>query len=325
MHGARRLSNPDRSSGRRDICEPLVTGANGFIGRWLVGELTARGAEVAAADRGDCELTDGPGVGDLVRRAAPDVVFHLAAQSSVKQSFDEILPTYMTNVVGTVAVLEAVRRHAARVRVVVTSTAEVYGAVASDEAPIPESAPVRPLSPYGASKAAQEIAALQFARCYGSDVVVTRGFTTTGPGQSPTYALASFARQLARVRLGGVEPVLKVGNLAPVRDVIDVRDAVAALILVAERGSGGEIYNMCRGSGVSIGDALALLVEVSGVRVDVREDPERFRPADVPVLVGSNRKLRGATGWEPRIPLSTTLRELFEQACHDAARGHETA
>jgi GDP-4-dehydro-6-deoxy-D-mannose reductase len=289
----------------------FVTGGRGFVGRWLVARLLDGGSEVVSVDREDFDVCDVESAARSMREAAPDVVFHLAAQASVARSFEDPVGTYRANVLGTVAVLEAVRRSAPHARVVVASSAEVYGDVAEDDLPIREAQPLRPSSPYAASKVAQEVAAFQSFRSYGLEVVVVRSFNLVGPGQSTSFALASFAEQLTRIANGDGEPVLRVGNLDARRDLTDVRDAVEAYIAVAERGLPGEAYNLCSGHVVTIREALDALIEASGHAVRVAVDPDRFRPTDIPCLAGSADKIRTATGWEPRRSLAESMRALL--------------
>jgi len=196
--------------------------------------------------------------------------------------------------------------------VLVVGSAEEYGAVDPDAAPITEDAPLRPLSPYAVSKVAQGFLALQYALSREMAVVRTRTFPHTGPGRGAAFAESSFARQIAEVEAGRRRPVLEVGNLDAVRDFTDVRDVVRAYWLLLERGNPGEVYNVCSGRGQSIGDVLRALLEISGVHVDLKVDRERLRPSDLPALVGDPTRLREATGWEPKIPLEQTFRDLLD-------------
>ena len=217
----------------------LVTGGRGFVGTWLVRHLVALGHDVRVLDRDEADIRDAAAVESIVAEAAPDVVFHLAAQASVARSLADPFPTFEVNVMGTVNVLEAVKRRAAKARVIVASSAEVYGIVGEDALPITEDAPLAPVNPYAASKVAQEAVALAYHRGSGLDVIVTRSFNTIGPGQSTDFALPSFAARLAAIVRGEAPPVLEVGNLDVERDFTDVRDAARAYALLAERGAAG--------------------------------------------------------------------------------------
>ncbi len=178
--------------------------------------------------------------------------------------------------------------------------------------PIREEAPLRPASPYAVSKVAQGALALLYGPAGGMRVVLTRTFHHTGPGRGEAFAESSFARQLAEIEAGLRPPVLKVGNLEAVRDFADVRDVVRAYWMLLEKGEGGTVYNVCTGRGRRIRDLLDMLLAASSARVEVRVDPDRLRPSDVPTQVGDPSRLRAATGWEPRIPLERTLSDLLD-------------
>lgn len=303
----------------------LVTGGNGFAGGYLTEALRQRGAEVLAcggphdAAKGyrAIDLADAQTLRDALEAFRPTVIFHLAAQTFVPQSFDSPVQTYETNVMGTVRLAEAVRTYAAgpRPRILFTSSAEVYGPRSGGDLPLREHYDLRPATPYGASKAAAEAVLLAHARSYGLDVVVARAFNHIGPGQSERFVVASLAGQLARVAAAKA-PYVAAGNLAVARDFLDVRDVVAAYIALASAAQSGEIYNVCSGRAVAIGDVLRELIGIARVPVEVREDPARLRSADVPLSVGDSQKLRSATGWKPEIPLLRSLRDVYESALH---------
>lgn len=290
----------------------LVTGSSGFVGRHLVAALRASSVDVVEFDRNDGDLSDPATARSVIERVAPDVVFHLAAQSSARRSFDDPVATFSSNVLGTVAILDAVHRLAPRARVLVASSSEVYGIVHEADLPVVETVPSRPTSPYAASKVAQEIVAEQYARAFGLDVVISRCFNAVGPGQASQFALPSFARQLTEIARGKREPALRVGNLDVSRDFVDVRDVAHALALMAERGERGSIYNVCSGRAVRLREALGMLLTASGVDVRVEVDESRLRPADVPLLVGSYAHLNEATGWRPELPLERSLADLYQ-------------
>jgi GDP-4-dehydro-6-deoxy-D-mannose reductase len=305
----------------------LVTGAGGFVGRHLVAGLRARGHEVVPADRapaaGDedtlpLDVTDPLGVRGAVELAQPDAVAHLAAQAFVPASLAEPEATFDVNAHGTLHVLEAVRAFADQggpaPRVLVVSSGDVYGAQPRDAFPLRETTAPLPRNPYAASKVAAEALALAHARAYGVDAVVTRAFNHVGPGQDERFAVVAFALQIARAAAGRGPRVL-VGNLDASRDFLDVRDVCDAYALLLEgRGVAGEIYNVCSGTATTMREILRRLVEFARVPVEVREDPARLRPADVPVSVGDASKLREATGWTPRIPLAAALRAVYDDA-----------
>lgn len=292
----------------------LVTGANGFVGRHLLNLLEDRCDEITAVSREDLDICNASVVTELVRSVQPEAVFHLAAQASVARSFDDPIGTVETNALGTLSVLEALRAHAPKARLLVASSADTYGLVSDPEVPITEDTPQRPVNPYAASKVAQEALALQYARTFGMHVVVTRSFNAIGPGQAATFALASFAAQLVDIARGLGEPVLRVGNLEVERDLIDVRDVVRAQVMLLDADAAGQAFNICRGKTVRMRDALDVLIAASGLQVSVVVDPGRLRPADVPRMVGSNQKLCATVPWSARISIEQSLGDLFESA-----------
>lgn len=303
----------------------LVTGASGFVGRYLVDALRASGADVIACGgphdgAGEfvrLDLADYASICAALEYAEPTVVFHLAAQTFVPDSFAAPAATYQTNAIGTALVAQAVREYAsaaaAMPRIVFASSAEVYGMRDPCDFPLHETLALRPATPYAASKAAAEAILLAETRALGLDAVVARSFNHIGPGQSDRFVVASFARQLADIAAGG-SPILMVGNLSAARDFLDVRDVVAAYLALARDGEPGEIYNVCSGTAVTIRDVLRELIAIARVAVEVREDPQRMRPLDVSAFVGSAEKLRARTGWRPEVPLARSLRDIYAAA-----------
>jgi GDP-4-dehydro-6-deoxy-D-mannose reductase len=282
----------------------LVTGAGGFVGTHL-SELL--GDEVFAVE---ADVMDAEAVADAVKRARPRAVVHLAALSWVPQSWREPARVWEVNVVGTVNVLEAVRRGQPRARVLFASTGEVYGR--ADRLPAPEDTPVAPVSPYAASKAAAEIACGQ-AREAGLDVVVARAFQHEGPGRDERFAVGSWARQLAELELEG-GGALRVGNLDVERDITDVRDVCRAYQMLLGPSVEGGTYNVASGRSVPLQDVLDLLVQLARCPVKIEPDPERLRPMDIPVLSGEASRLQRATGWRPELPLEQTLADMLDDA-----------
>jgi len=303
----------------------LVTGANGFVGRHLCAALDARAHTVIAAGRaehgGDAlplDLLDPLNVRGVVDIARPDAVAHLAAQAFVPAAIADPWYTHDVNAGGTLRLLEAVR--AARAdggtdpRVLVAGSADVYGPQPAAAYPLVEATPLHPANPYAASKIAAEAYAVAAAASYGLRTIVTRAFNHIGPGQDRRFAVASFALQLARIAAGG-DPLLLVGNLDAERDFLDVRDVVAAYVLLLEGGgASGEVYNVASGRAVAMREILRQLVTIARVGVEIRDDPERSRPSDIPRLAGDAAKLRAATGWEPALPLAAALRDVYADA-----------
>ena len=301
----------------------LVTGGNGFVGRYLVRELRAREVETIVAghspDGGEFDvafdLRDAHGMARAVEAARATVIFHLAAQAFVPRATEDPLDTYEVNVMGTARLVEAIRRlpEGSRPTLLFVSSAEVYGTRPVTELPLRETTLPAPATPYAASKLAGEAIALGSARTYGFPAIVARSFNHIGAGQSERFAVAGFAQRLAAIAAGG-PPLLRVGNLDTVRDFLDVRDVVRAYADLGERGSAGETYNVCSGAPVRMADVLRQLVMAAHVAVEIREDAVLLRPSDVPVTYGDNAKLKTATGWEPAYALARSLRDVYAAA-----------
>ncbi|HEX7168030.1 MAG TPA: GDP-mannose 4,6-dehydratase [Acidimicrobiales bacterium] len=287
----------------------LVTGGRGFVGRWLCAHLEQSGHEVTATGE-EVDVTDAGRVRDFVAKLAPDAVFHLAGQAHVGRSWDDPTGTFSVNAVGTVGVLDAARSLPSPPRVLVVSSSEVYGHIDPDDLPVRETTPVRPVSPYAASKAAAEVAAQQAVRAYGLPVVVVRPFNHIGPGQSPTFVVSALAKRIVEAERTGSKE-LAMGNASPRRDLTDVRDVVRAYVLLLERGEPGEVYNVCSGDDIAIGDLAERLVRISGVDLTVAPDTVELRASDLPVLRGDPSKLRAATGWDREYDLDRTLADVL--------------
>jgi GDP-4-dehydro-6-deoxy-D-mannose reductase len=286
----------------------LVTGAQGFVGGHLLAQLGGRGLPV------DVDVTDAKAVAHAVAATAPAAIVHLAALSSVGDSWDDAGETWRVNTVGTVNVLEAVRLEKPETRALVASTGEVYGR--AEQVPTPEDAPLAPISPYAASKAAAELACEQ-ARRAGIDVVVARAFQHEGPGRDERFATGSWTAQIARAEEYGGGTV-RVGDLTARRDITDVRDVCRAYTLLIDPSVPTGTYNVSRGRAVEMREVLETLVGLSAVPLEIEPDPERMRPSELPVVCGDASRLRAATGWTPRIPLEQTLADMLEAARQEA-------
>jgi GDP-4-dehydro-6-deoxy-D-mannose reductase len=221
--------------------------------------------------------------------------------------------TYAVNFLGTVDLFGAILDHAPRARVVCVTTGQVYGAVDDpSELPLTELHPLRPLTPYAVAKAAADLAAHQFFRAHGLDVIRARPFNYTGPGQSAQFVCSEFARAIAAAERGSGERTLRVGNLAVERDFSDVRDVVRGYVALFERGAAGEAYNLGSGTATSVRAILDQLCELSRVDVGVEREPSKVRRNDVPRIVGSIAKIGDAVGWRPEIPIRRTLADLLD-------------
>ena len=288
----------------------LITGGRGFVGTWLADHLRACGDEVVAVDA-EVDVTDPAAVDAAVADARPDAVYHLAALAHVGDSWRDPLRVLEVNVLGTAAVLAAARRHDEGTRVLVTSSAEVYGPVAGEEElPLAEGREPAPLTPYAASKLAAEAVAGQAVRGHGQPVIVVRPFNHVGPGQSPNFAVPALARRVVEAQRDGAGAI-PVGNLSARRDLTDVRDVVRAYRLLIERGTPGRVYNVCSGRDVAIEEVARRLVALAGASLEFVPDPELFRPVEVPVLRGDPTRIEADTGWSPEIPLESTLADVL--------------
>lgn len=258
------------------------------------------------------DLNDYDAVARALEEARPDAVVHLAAQASVRLSFEEPIPTILNNTVPVFHLLNWLRGSHAGTKLLAIGSAEEYGVVPPERLPLTEDTSVNPASPYALAKSIQNQCCRTFALLYHVDVVTTRSFNHTGAGQSDVFVLSSFARQIAQIKAGLREPVLRVGNVDVRRDFLDVRDVCAAYVALLDKGEAGETYNVCSGRSHRIRDLLDRLCSLAGVEVEVRVDPERLRPVDMPELRGDASKLEAATGWKPTVAIDDTLRSLLE-------------
>jgi GDP-4-dehydro-6-deoxy-D-mannose reductase len=241
-------------------------------------------AEFAGERRVTADLTDFDALTRLLDEAAPDRVVHLAAQASVRTSFDEPVPTILNNTIPTFHLLNWLKGARKRVRMLAVGSAEEYGVVAEERLPLSEDSAANPSSPYALAKSIQNQACRAFATLYNVDVVITRSFNHTGVGQRDTFVLPSFARQVTEIRAGQRDPVMHVGNLDVKRDFLDVRDVCAAYEALLARGASGETYNVCSGRSYSVRSLLDRLCELAEVDVEIAVDPDRLRPVDMPEL-----------------------------------------
>ena len=287
-----------------------ITGAAGFVGRRLTAALTSSGHTVIGVDR-EVEITDAAAVARSLASARADAIVHLAAMSSQADALREPTPAARVNYWGTRAVLEAARTAAPDARVLLVTSGAVYGNSAVGAAPLRESDPLSPASPYARSKACADLLGERYAE-HGLDVVRVRPFNHTGPGQASGFVAPAFARQVAAIAAGRSAPRIVVGNLDSVRDFLDVDDVVDAYQRLLDRGVPADAYNVASGVGRRIGDLLDALIELAGTRCAIEVDPARVRPTDT--AVGDASRLRAVTGWEPRIPWRETLSRLLAEA-----------
>jgi GDP-4-dehydro-6-deoxy-D-mannose reductase len=298
----------------------LVTGANGFVGRWLTVELANEGHDVVAAPpHAALDITQAGPVREWVAGERPDAIVHLAAVSFGPDARRDPEGTFSVNVLGTAVVLDAARRVPHPPIVLVTGSSEVYGSPDSSDLPLTEAAPTVPSSVYGLSKLAQEGVALAVARAAGVPIIVTRAFNHTGPGQRPDFVVPTLARRVVALKRG-IEPIIRVGNVDVRRDFLDVRDVVRAYRLLIEEGAagrlGGEglVVNVASGRSVAIRSIIQRLCSMAGCQPRISIDESLVRADDPPDIRGDASLLGRLIVWAPRIPLDQTLADLLNEA-----------
>lgn len=305
----------------------LVTGITGFVGRYLADHLIEQGFEVWGTTRKPSaelvqdgqvniitlDLNNQLSITDVINEIGPDQVFHLAGQSNVKRSWDHKIDTFEANVNQTIHLLEAIRNseHCRNIRILTVGSAEEYGRVLPEEMPIKEENALRPMSPYGVTKATISMLAQQYHRAYGLNIVHVRPFNHIGPCQGTGFVTADFAKQLAQIEAGLSSNEFRVGNLDALRDFLDVRDIVRAYSLIISGGQAGEVYNVCSGHPVSIQSILNFYMSEAVVPIHIIKDESLLRPIDMPLYVGSNEKLKNRIQWGVTIDIEESLTAIM--------------
>lgn len=306
----------------------LITGITGFVGEHLAKKLLSEGYEVWGTSRSgspdffakkhvnivNIDFHNEVMIRDFLNKVLPDQIYHLAGQSSVKESWENKKDTFDTNVNMFINLLEAVRKSevCSTVKVLSVGSSEEYGKVQEENIPIHERVSLNPISPYGISKATASMLARHYFNSYGVHIVHVRPFNHIGPGQRLGFVVSDFSNQIVRIERGEQDNVIKVGNLEAQRDFTDVRDIVAAYVTLLEQNTGfGDVINVCSSKAIRIQKILDDLVSLSKVSIDIEIDKDRLRPADIPIYVGDNSKIV-RIGWEPRIPLTTTLNDVLQ-------------
>jgi GDP-4-dehydro-6-deoxy-D-mannose reductase len=302
----------------------LVTGCSGLIGPHLAEHLLRNQVDVwgtyysgttgpaSLANRMEwlrCNISNAGDVDRLIDGCQPDRIFHLAAQSYPVKSWSDPAETFQANLLGTLYVLEAVRKRNPACQVLVFGSSAEYGNSSAEEESIAETAAVEPDNPYGVSKAAADLLSDVYTRAYSLNVIRVRPFFVVGPGRG-SNVFVDFAKRIVEIERGHADS-LGVGNLSAVRDLVDVRDAVRAIWTIAEKGEAGAVYNLCTGQPHSIREALDIMLKFASTPVRVYTDKTTFRPLDTPRLVGDSSRLRGL-GWTPEIPLEQTLADILQ-------------
>lgn len=302
----------------------LIIGAAGFVGGYLIRELNAAGWEVHATCLPNEKITEECSVHELdilkkedippiLDSIAPDVVYHLAAQSSVALSWKRPQLTAEINVVGSINVLEAVREAAKKdIRLVLIGSGEEYGYIREGACPLSESEPLAPGNIYAATKACQGMLGNIYSRAYKMDIIMVRAFNHSGPAQSNIFVISDFCRQIAEIEKGLKESVISVGNLSARRDFTDVRDVVRAYRLLGEKGRSGETYNVGRGRAVTIQFILDTALSYAKLPIEVKQDPARMRASDIPIIEPDISHITADTGWTAQITMEQTIEDTLE-------------
>jgi GDP-4-dehydro-6-deoxy-D-mannose reductase len=302
----------------------LITGVSGFAGGHLAQILLEQGDEVYGVARtpgnylnekvhfrtGD--LLSPEATRCLLEEIKPEAIYHLAGQAFVPTAWADPWSTLENNIRSQLNILQAMIKEQLQARLLVVASNEVYGHVHKDHLPVKEDTPMRPDNPYGVSKVAQDILALQYHLSHSLDVLRARSFNHIGPRQSPFFVASSFAKQIAEIEARQSPPVIRVGNLEAQRDFTDVTDVARAYTLLVEHGQSGEAYNIGTGQPHSISYLLEVLLSYSSIEIAITQDPERMRPSDVPIIYADNSKLRQQTGWQPTCSFEDSLWRVLE-------------
>jgi len=307
----------------------LITGIAGFAGGHLAWDLVEAGWEVVGVERHgavfdhpvfllervrveECDILAARELGRVIGKFQPEAIFHLAGTTHIPMAQSDPQLAFETNIKGSLNVLDAATENSPRARMVLISSAEVYGKARPEEMPLTEDRPLRPASIYGLTKLCAEETASYYSRVRGLDAVILRPFNHIGPGQRPRFVSAAFALQIARIEKGLQPPVLEVGNLEPARDFTDVRDMVRGYRLAVDRCESGVAYNVCSGRAYAIREILERLLELSACHIEVRPSEGRIRKTDVPIFHGDHSRFSAAAGWRPEYDIDRTLETILD-------------
>ncbi len=316
----------------------LITGISGFVGGHFISYLADQGNEyeIHGISRSkpswdfvspslrqrdhlwyhQVDLLDIPKTKSLIEEIEPDYILHLAAQSSVAESWKTPVFSFMNNTNIFLNIIDTVRQNDNGARVLSIGSSEQYGIVSAADLPLTEETPQHPANPYAVARVAQEQLAKIYAEGYGLDICCTHSFNHCGPGQSDRFVVSAIAKQFVKIAHGLQDPVIHIGNGAIVRDFIDVHDVVAAYALLLSKGRRGEVYNLCSGTGRTIKEIVTILADLKNIRVEIHQEQDQIRPIDNPRIIGSNGKIRDELGWMPRISFEQSLLSLYDYWDH---------
>jgi GDP-4-dehydro-6-deoxy-D-mannose reductase len=312
----------------------LITGISGFVGGHFVHYLTTHhnNLEIHGISRSkpawdfvnapagllnshyfhQADLNDIPKIKSLIVEIQPDYILHLAAQSSVAESWKSPVFSFMNNTNIFLNIIDTVRLNDNAAKVLSIGSSEQYGIVSGKDLPITEDRPQSPENPYAVARVAQEHLARIYARGFDLDICCTRSFNHCGPGQTDRFVVSAIVKQFVMIAHGFQKPVIHIGNGAIVRDFVDVHDVIEAYYLLLTKGKKGEVYNVCSGQGRAIQDIVTLLSEMLSIRVETRQEQSQIRPIDNPRIVGSYQKIQRDLGWKPTIPFKQSLQSMYQ-------------
>jgi len=301
----------------------FISGVTGFVGKHLFSFLASADYDIFGTsfpekpESGEddnifyLDIRSEEKVFEAIERVRPGWIFHLAAVSNVRHSWEKRKQALETNLMGTFYLFEAARKFTPQARILFVSSSDVYGVLLPKEKALNEEDFTHVLSPYAFTKVNGEILSRFYAEVEKLDIVIARSFPHTGPSQSPDFVCSDWACQIAQIEKGLAEPLIKVGNIKVNRDFLDVRDVVKAYTLLMQKGKSGEVYNVCSGKAVSLSEILDILLSFSSQKIETQVDPQKLRKADIPVLLGDNQKIKQETSWEPQILLKQSLTDLL--------------
>lgn len=306
----------------------LITGVNGFVGSYLAKYLLEKkglkifgtvypknstqniGHILDKIRTTPCNLTIPQGIEDIIKKSKPEIIFHLAAQGYVPTSWQDPIGTFKVNVLGTLYLIEAVRKYSPKAKILIIGSGDEYGFV-DNEKPLIEETPLNPQNPYAVTKVCTDLLSAQLGKNYKLHIVRVRAFPHIGPRQSPNFVISDFCRQIVLIEKNKQSPIIKVGNLESKRDFTDVRDMVHAYWLAIEKGGPGQVYNISSEKAYSVGEILEKLINMAKTKIKIQSDPSKFRLQDTIIKLGNSQKFRSLTGWKPKIPIEQTLQETL--------------